>query len=122
MNEELKKRHFESILDEDVRCLYVSLCSACTGREGGMTDADQVLVADVARAEQIKKLLIEDIQKRGIGREYTNGRQRYYQENKSLAALRAQCEAQRKHLAELRLTPNSRKAQQAAIEDEFAEF
>ena len=39
-----------------------------------------------------------------------------------VAQVRAFAEQQRKHLSELRLTPNSRKAAPVMIDDEFAEF
>lgn len=122
MNQELKRAHFEHITDLDARAMYEKLCAACQAREGGMTDADQMLVCDVAQAEQIKKTLTADIAKRGIGQERFNGRQAYYQENKSLAQLRQFCESQRKALSELRLTPASRKAQNVELDDEFGKF
>lgn len=122
MNEQLKALHMERITDPRARTVYEKLCAACEQREGGMTDADQMLVADAAMSEQIKQQLIEDIAKRGIGREMTNGRQRYWADNKSIPQLRAYCDNQRKMLAELRLTPQSRRAQQVPIEDDFDEF
>ncbi|MEG1892239.1 MAG: hypothetical protein RR301_12535, partial [Clostridia bacterium] len=75
-----------------------------------------------AHAEQIKQALLVDIKERGIGKERYNGRQTYWQENKSPAQLRAFAEQQRKHLSELRLTPNSRKAAPVMIDDDFANF
>lgn len=122
MNEEIRAEHFERITDERARRMYERLCEACEKRAGGMTDPDQMLVGDVAMAEQIKQLLIEDIAQRGVGSERWNGRQKYYQENKSLAQLRAYSDQQRKHLAELRLTPNGRRAAAVPIEDEFDSF
>lgn len=122
MNEELRAEHFERVTDERARRMYVRLCEACEKRAGGMTDPDQMLVGDVAMAEQIKQLLIEDIAQRGVGSERWNGRQKYYQENKSLAQLRAYSDQQRKHLAELRLTPNGRRAAAVPIEDDFDAF
>ena len=122
MNEELKRRHMETITHESAVEMYEKLCAACEQREGGMTDADQMLVADIARAEQIKQSLLDDIAKRGIGQERSNGRQKYWQENRSVAQVRAYAEQQRKHLSELRLTPNSRKAASVLMDDEFADF
>ena len=72
--------------------------------------------------EQIKGVLQQDIAERGIGKEVRNGRQTYWQDNKSLAHLRAYSESQRKLLAELRLTPNGRKAASVEIDDEFDAF
>ena len=123
MNEALKAMHMQTITEENAVAMYDMLCAACEKREGGMTDADQMLVADIARAEQIKQTLIEDIATRGIGRERSNGRQKYWQDNKSVAQVRAYCEQQRKHLSELRLTPNSRKAASVPLDDdEFDAF
>lgn len=122
MNDELKAVHMQTITHPDAVRMYDDLCTACEMREGGMTDPDQMLVADIARAEQIKQALLDDIAARGIGQERSNGRQRYWAENKSVAQVRAFAEQQRKHLSELRLTPNSRKAAPVMIDDEFAEF
>lgn len=122
MNDELKAVHMQTITHPDAVRMYDDLCAACEMREGGMTDPDQMLVADIARAEQIKQALLDDIAARGIGQERSNGRQRYWAENKSVAQVRAFAEQQRKHLSELRLTPNSRKAVPVMIDDEFAEF
>ena len=57
MNEELKLRHLATITHESAVEMYEKLCAACEQREGGMTDPDQMLVADIARAEQIKQQL-----------------------------------------------------------------
>ena len=122
MNEQLRDLHWQRITDPKARLVYEKLCAACEQREGGMTDADQMLVADAAMSEQIKQQLIDDIAKRGIGCERTNGRQRYWADNKSIPQLRAYCDNQRKMLAELRLTPQSRRAQQVQLEDDFDEF
>lgn len=122
MNEELREEHFLRITDEKARRVYDLLCDACDRREGGMTDPDQMLVADVSYCEQVKQLLMDDILKRGLGQERYNGRQKYWAENKSPAQLRAYQEQQRKTLAELRLTPNGRKAAQMTIDDDFDAF
>jgi len=122
MNEALRDDHFTRVTDERARRMYDYLCDACDGRPGGMTDPDQMLVADVAYAEQVKALLMDDIARRGIGQEKHNGRQTYWQDNKSLAHYRAYCDQQRKHLAELKLTPSGRKAEAVSIDDDFDSF
>lgn len=122
MNERLKEQHWQRITDEKARAIYDDLCDACDKRPGGLTDPDQMLVADVAYAEQVKGLLMDDIAKRGIGKEAHNGRQVYWQDNKSVTQYRSYSDQQRKHLAELKLTPNGRKAAEVAIEDEFDSF
>ena len=122
MNIALKREHWQRITDERARKMYRRLCEACEKRADGLTIADQMLVADVAYAEQMKQLLMDDIQERGIGQERRNGRQVYWAENKSIAQLRAQSEFQRKHLAELKLTPNKRQAAAVEINDDFDRF
>lgn len=122
MNEALREEHFQRITDEKAQHMYDYLADACEKRPGGMTDPDQMMVADIAYAEQVKQKFMDDIAERGIGKEVRNGRQTYWQENKSLAQLRAYCEQQRKHLAELRLTPAGRKAAAVEINDDFDDF
>ena len=122
MNEELRARHFERITDERAQAMYDMLCDACEKRPGGMSDPDQLLVADIAYAEQVKQMLMEDIKTRGLGQERWNGRQKYWQDNKSPAQLRAYCDQQRKHVAELKLTPAGRKAASMDIDDGFDDF
>ena len=122
MNTGLKKEHWQRITDADARRMYGRLCDACERRPGGITDADQMIVADISYMEQIKGILQQDIADRGIGKEVRNGRQTYWQDNKSLAHLRAYSESQRKLLAELRLTPNGRKAASVELDDDFETF
>lgn len=122
MNETLKREHWQRITDKRARRMYERLCDACDRRPEGMTDPDQMMVADVAFAEQVKGLLEKDIQERGIGKEVRNGRQTYWADNKSMAHLRAYTETQRKLLAELKLTPNKRKAATVQIDDDFDSF
>ena len=122
MNKQLQSTHFERITDEKARRVYEYLCNACEQREGGMKDADQMLISDYAYAEQVKGVLMDDIAKRGIGQERSNGRQKYWADNKSLVHFRSYCDQQRKQLAELKLTPSSRKAEAVDINDDFDNF
>ena len=122
MNTGLKKEHWEWITDPDARRMYGRLVDACERRPGGITDADQMIVADVAYAEQIKVVLRKDIAERSVGKEVRNGRQTYWQDNKSLAQLRSFVESQRKLLNELQLTPNGRKAASVDLDDDFDSF
>ena len=122
MNTALKREHFRQITDPKARRMYNRLCEACEKRQDGLTDPDQMLVADIAYAEQLKQLLIQDVEKRGIGEERRNGRQVYWQENKSPAQIRAFSEQQRKHMAELKITPAGRKAATVEIHDDFDSF
>ena len=122
MNKTLRKEHFLRVTDPRARHMYDRLCDACEKRPEGMMDPDQMLVADIAYAEQIKQMLMDDIAQRGLGQERYNGRQKYWQENKSPAQLRAYTEQQRKHLGELKLTPAKRQAVTVEIDDEFENF
>ena len=122
MNEALREQHFDRIKDEKARCMYDMLCAACEQRKEGLTDPDQMLVADAAMAEQIKQRLMDDIAARGIGQERTNGRQRYWQENRSVAQLRLDEVQRRKQLVERRLRPPRRQAEASALDDDFDDF
>lgn len=119
MNAELRAKHMETLTDPAAIYLYDTLCAACEAREGGMSDADQALVGDIADMEQTKQLFKRDIKERGIGQERNNGRQKYWQENKCVPQLRAFMEQQRKHMAELRITAAGRKAATVPIDDGF---
>lgn len=123
MDMTIRDRDFAVITDERARDIYERLCAACDAREGGMTVADQQVIGDYARAEQLKYLLDADILARGIGKERHNGRQSYWEENKSLSRRQATIEQQRKLLAELKLSAQSRKADVApVVVDDFDEF
>ena len=123
MNADLREQHLAQISDEKARALYERLCAACEQREGGMSDPEQALVADIAMLEQLKQQLYEDIRKRGVVEDFRNGRQRMMRENKSVTSARQLMDQQRKHLAELRLTPSSRRAQPVPVAtDGFDDF
>ena len=122
MNEELKLRHLATITHESAVEMYEKTVRRLRTARGRHDRPRPDACADIARAEQIKQQLLDDIAKRGIGQERSNGRQKYWQENRSVAQVRAYAEQQRKHLSELRLTPNSRKAASVLMDDEFADF
>jgi len=122
MNGAMKREHFRRITDAAARKMYNRLCLACEKRPDGMTDPDQMLVGDIAYTEQLKQILMNDIDSRGVGCERRNGRQVYWAENKSIAQLRACGEQQRKYMAELKLTPSGRKAQVVEVDDDFDTF
>lgn len=122
INEEMREEHWQRIRDERARAMYDRLCAACDEREDGITDPDQMIVADVAYAEQVKQMLMDDIDQRGVGQERRNGKQTYWQDNRSLQTYKAYAEQQRKQLSELRLTPVRRKASAVVIEDDFDQF
>lgn len=122
MNAEMREQHMQQITDPVAVSCYERICRACESRPEGMSDQDQMLVADVATLEQLKQQLYADIRLRGVVEDWHNGRQRMKRENKSIQSARMLMEQQRKHLAELRLTPTSRKAAAVTIDDEFADF
>ena len=102
--------------------MYDALCAACLKRPEGISDQDQMMVADIANMEILKQQLYEDIRTRGVVEDFRNGRQKLKRDNKSVQGVRMLMDQQRKHLAELRLTPNSRKAAQVPIDDGFEDF
>lgn len=122
MNSELREQHVSEINDEMAVALYDRLCAACASRPEGITDQDQILIADIARMEQLKRQLFADIARRGVVEDFHNGRQRLKRENKSVQMSRMLMDQQRKHMAELKLTPNSRKAAPVNVNDGFDDF
>lgn len=118
----LKEAHFAEIQSERARALYEKLEAICTERDGGCDEATLTLIADVARNEQLKELLQKDIAERGIGGMFRNYRQTYYKPNESVKELRAVMDQQRRILKELRLTPASRGAEDAPLDDGFGDF
>lgn len=129
MNAELKRAHMQQLTDPDMEQpdaalvqMYESLCTACEKRPEGMNDQDQMMVADITTMEKLKQQLYADIRKRGVVEDFRNGRQRMMRDNKSVQNVRMLMDQQRKHLAELRLTPNSRKAAPVSLDDGFDDF
>lgn len=129
MNTDLRDQHMQQLinpatgeLDPMAASMYDKLCAACEKRPEGCSDQDQMLVADIASMEVLKQQLYEDIRTRGVVEDFRNGRQRMKRDNKSVQGVRMLMDQQRKHLAELRLTPNSRKAAQVSIDDGFDDF
>ena len=108
--------------DPVAAAMYERLCAACAKRPEGLSDQDQMLIAYIAILEQLKQQLYADIRKRGVVEDFRNGRQRMMRDNKSVQHVRMLMDQQRKHLAELRLTPNSRKAAPVPLDDGFDEF
>lgn len=122
MNEQLKNHHFEMLTDEHARHVYDMLAEACDGRANGLTDADQLLIADYCFAEQMKAQLKADIAERGIGKMCHNGRQTYWKTNESIKECRDQVKLQALLLGELKLTAKARKAEPAEVGDDFDSF
>lgn len=124
MNEDLRALHMHQLTDPETgepdpaaAAIYAGLCAACAKRPEGLSDQDQMLIADIASMEKLKRQLYADIRQRGVVEDFRNGRQHIKRENKSITTARQLMDQQRKHLAELRLTPNSRKAAQVPIDD-----
>ena len=129
MNEEMRKLHLLQLTDTDAdapdpaaAAMYDRLCAACAKRPEGLNAQDQMLIADIATMEKLKQQLYADIRKRGVVEDFRNGRQRMMRDNKSVQHVRMLMDQQRKHLAELRLTPNSKKAAPVPLDDGFEDF
>lgn len=106
---DLATQHLEQLAEERSRDAYRRLVSACEAREGGADDAQLMLIADYARLEQLKQMLVADIDKRGLGAEYWNSKQRYYKRNESIGDLKNAIQQQSAILKALKLTPEARK-------------
>jgi len=122
---ELAERHLEEIAEARSRDAYMRLVRACESRPGGVDDAMLMLIADYARLENLKQLLIADINTRGLGREYFNSKQKYYKRNESIGDLKNAITQQAQLLKALKLTPEARKLDVAGVDiagDELNDF
>lgn len=129
MNTDLRDLHMLQLTDTDATApdplaasMYDALCAACQKRPEGMSDQDQMLVQDIAVLEKLKQQLYADIRDRGVVELFKNGKQRIMRDNPSVRNARMLMDQQRRHLAELRLTPNSRKAAPVPLDDGFDDF
>lgn len=125
INEELRRVHLEQFADDPAAVrLYDQLCAVVAARPEGIDDAAQHLVAQVAELERIRSLAREDVNTNGLTKNFTNGRQRLRVDNKSVGLIMKAGEQQRKLMAELRITPASRRDMQqlGMFGDDFDDF
>lgn len=74
--------------DDELLCgLYENLVVMVTEKFGTPDGTQRVRISDYVRLESIKGKLMADIENRGVGRTETNGRQRYWKDNKSIGLL-----------------------------------
>lgn len=73
--------------DELLRGLHESLAAMVTEKFGSLDGTQRVRINDYVRLESIKGKLMGDIERRGVGQAETNGRQRYWKDNKSIGLL-----------------------------------
>lgn len=108
----------------DAMALYDRLCTAAAARPDGIDEAAQHLVAQICELEIVRIMAREDIREHGLRKIFNNGRQRMEIENKSVGTLQRCIEEQRKLMAELQITPASRKGSQqlGMFDDGFDDF
>ena len=114
----------DGIKAESARQLYTALCAEYLRVHGveDIPDSSLALIGDVASMEQIKQRLTEQIEARPIIK-VRNGRQEYEKPNPAISELSRLASAQRRNLAELKLTPASRKGiTDAPHDDDFTDF
>lgn len=100
MNEEYPAR-VRAVCGEDqaIADLYVEICGEVERVHGKPPSAAAIVqILDYVRLEQLKDRANEDIAQRGLGRMETNGRQRYWKDNKSAVLILKYMEQQRKIL------------------------
>ena len=74
--------------DPGLRSLYDDIVKKITEKAGATPDGTKLIrICDYVRLEKIKGQLSRDIEERGVGRTETNGRQRYWKDNKSMSLL-----------------------------------
>lgn len=111
------------LTDPQAQRLYDALTDEYQTQYGPPTETAALIIRDICVMEQTKQQLLEDVRKRGVMEKVVNGRQSYWRENKSISAAKQLADQQRKHLAELKLTPASKKGQQLPLlDDDFESF
>lgn len=114
----------ETLRSEKARQMYLALCGEYMSVHGTteISDSSLALILDIATMEEIKAKLLEEIAKRPITR-IRNGRQEYDKPNAAIGEVNKLISSQRRNLAELKLTPASRKgAVDAPADDEFSSY
>lgn len=122
MDIDLREKAFEKLQREETRTLYDGLVDQYENLYGPLDRSAQLLIESIAVAEEQKLECVEDIQKHGAVEMFYQGRQSLRRENPAVRIAQKVCEQQRKALAELKLTPNSRKAAPDAGDDAFDAF
>lgn len=91
--------------DETAKELFAWVYEECEVKagDGGLPATVVMQIADVVRLEILKQRLQVDIDMRGLGYEKKNGRQTYWQDNKSVSLQSKAMEQQRKLLVALGL-------------------
>lgn len=115
----------DSLRDEKARAMYGALCDEYLRAHGveEIPDSSLSLISDVCMMEQVKAKLLEEIEKRGPVEHVRNGRQEYWKPNGAIAEYNRLSGSQRRNLAELKLTPASRKgAFDAPADDDFSNY
>ena len=109
---------------DKARQMYAALCEEYR-RVHGVTeipDSSLALILDIATMEQIKQRLLEDIASRPVDH-IRNGRQQYDKPNAAIGEVNKLISGQRRNLAELKLTPASKKGMtDMPADDEFSAF
>ncbi|MBO4794299.1 MAG: P27 family phage terminase small subunit [Deltaproteobacteria bacterium] len=123
VNAELRENHLAQLETDAAKALYDRTLSQCQARPGGLRPADQDMIFDLCKAEDIKSALQQDLRERGVMVTVRNGRQVFKKENPSVTRLRSFVELQRKLRGDLRLIPpKSAQEEEEAPEDDFESF
>ncbi len=115
----------DNLRDEKARTMYAALCDEYHHTHGveEIPDSSLALIRDICVMEQVKAKLLEEIDRRGPVEHVRNGRQEYWKPNGAIAEINRLSGSQRRNLAELKLTPASRKsAFDAPADDEFSGY
>jgi len=105
--------------DSSAQAYYDALCVECQKVQAPSLISD-MMIADAVRLERLKTMLDSDIQLRGAGYDKHNGRQTYYQDNKSVPLLLKTMEQQRKLFERLGLV--QRDPDRPKVNDDGSDF
>ena len=103
--------------------LFCELCEELEQRRGRpLTAIEAVQLTDYVRLEQLKERADADVAARGLGKMESNGRQRYWKDNKSTVLVLKYMEQQNRILKALGLGAASAEADGGSDDDAVDEF
>lgn len=114
----------EKFATERANAMYGAICDEYKRVHGvgEIPDSSQAMIEDICTMEDIKQRLLEEIARKPI-EHVRNGRQEYHKPNGAISEVNRLISSQRRHMAEMKLTPASRKAQtDDQREDDFTAF
>ena len=114
---------YDARAENDAADVGAELRALVEQRYGAPVDAaKETLIQDYARLERLKAMAEADVAARGMGRMETNGRQRYWKDNRNAVLILKYMDKQSRILKDLGLSRAASEAEPMENETEVDEF